>query len=252
MKMRKSTWLLLVLALVAIFLVAGCAPTTPPNGEEPNGEEPPPTPPADYCPSIDPNDIKTVVTSLYCGTDETYKEDNGAEASFSILISFDEEIVLLDTNPDNWKVEVDRWVHYKVGTELKKYEPQDIEAKALEVEQVGTNSIRILATVEDDGTNATPNVTLTSPFYGLICGETCYKEFVDLIVVGGEAAAEAIKDFYVDFVSWEYIGTAYPYTDGLGNTCPDACKIKGGVCCTACETCPPAPSTPPCPPGGCI
>ena len=29
MKMRKSTWLLLVLALAAILLVAGCEPTTP-------------------------------------------------------------------------------------------------------------------------------------------------------------------------------------------------------------------------------
>ena len=51
MKMRKSTWLLLVLALAAILLVAGCSPTpAPPNGEEPNGEEPTPPPADKECP----------------------------------------------------------------------------------------------------------------------------------------------------------------------------------------------------------
>ena len=239
MKMKKSTWLLLVLALVAIFLVAGCTATTPPNGEEPNGEEPPPTPPADYCPDI--AKIKTVVTSLYCGTDGEYAD----KASFSILISFDEEIVLLDTNPDNWKVEVDRWVHYKVGDVLKKYEPQNIGAEVKSVEQVGTNSIRIEATVVDPNTDG---ILGNNNFYGLICGETCYKTFVDLI----EEEAVPVTDFYVDFVSWEYTGTAYPYTDGLGNPCPDACLIKGGACCAVCEECEEEPPAPPCPPGGCI
>lgn len=259
MKMKKSTWLLLVLAIAAIFLVAGCAPTGPAPDEDENGEEPIPTPPpANYCPDI--TKIKTVVTSLGCA--EAVVDANGGnfivaavdgsiyeEGVFSILITFDENIILLDENPAHWTVTVDRWVHYKdADGKLQKYEPQDIPARVLLVEQAGANSIRIYAGVIDDGTNATPNtnVELATPFCGLICDEACYEAFVGLI-----ADAEPIEDYYVDSVSWEYTGTAYPYVDELGNICPDACLIKGEACCAACEECE-EPSVPPCPPGGCI
>lgn len=259
MKMKKSTWLLLVLAIAAIFLVAGCAPTGPAPDEDENGEEPIPTPPpANYCPDI--TKIKTVVTSLGCA--EAVVDANGGnfivaavdgsiceEGVFSILITFDENIILLDENPAHWTVTVDRWVHYKdADGDLQKYEPQNIPASVLLVEQVGANSIRIYAGVIDDGTNATPNVPLDPPFFcGLICDEACYETFVGLI-----DGAEPIEDYYVDLVSWEYTGTAYPYVDELGNTCPDACLIEGEACCAACEECEEEPPAPPCPPGGCI
>lgn len=83
MKMRKFTWLLLVLALVAIFLVAGCTATTPPNGEEPNGEEPPPTPTDKECPEV----VKTEVSKLYVADPTDLTKPN-----FQIKITFDENI----------------------------------------------------------------------------------------------------------------------------------------------------------------
>ena len=83
MKMRKSTWLLLVLALVAIFLVAGCTATTPPNGEEPNGEEPTPPPADKECPEV----VKTEVSKLYVADPTDLTKPN-----FQIKITFDENI----------------------------------------------------------------------------------------------------------------------------------------------------------------
>jgi len=94
MKMKKSTWLLLVLALAAIFLVAGCAPGTPP-APEPEPEPPTPTPPTDEaCPIA----IKTEVSKLYDAT---------GRANFQIVITFDENVVsTCIQNPANWAIEV--------------------------------------------------------------------------------------------------------------------------------------------------
>ncbi len=95
MKMKKSTWLLLVLAIAAIFLVAGCAPTGP--GEEPGGEEPPITPPpADTaCPKV----VSTVVSKLYAAT--------AADPNFQIKITFDEDFnSSCIENPDFWTITV--------------------------------------------------------------------------------------------------------------------------------------------------
>ncbi len=96
MKMKKSTWLLLVLAIAAIFLVAGCAPTGPaPTPPDENGEEPPPTPPADTkCPEV----VKTEVSKLF---------DPDGRANFQIVITFDENIEsTCIQNPANWTIEV--------------------------------------------------------------------------------------------------------------------------------------------------
>ena len=78
MKMRKSTWLLLVLALAAILLVAGCAPTTPGNGDEEPGNGEPTPPPADKeCPEV----VSTVVSKI-----------SEANANLKIVITFNENI----------------------------------------------------------------------------------------------------------------------------------------------------------------
>ena len=219
MKMRKSTWLLLVLALAAILLVAGCSPTTPPNGEEPNGEEPTP-PPAGGCPTK----METVVTSLYCGTGVTGKAD------FSILISFDKDIVLLDNNKDHWEVKVDRYVPYKKDGKSTTYKfKEPVKADIVEVTQPGSKLVKITATFKD------PEVG----FYGLICSQDCYEAFVDVLAPDGGYADKA----YADKITWEYKGGNYPYADILGNPCPD-CTIKGEACCQACEECVPEPGCP--------
>lgn len=84
MKMRKSTWLLLVLALAAILLVAGCAPTTPGNGDEEPGNGEPTPPPADKaCPKV----VKTEVSKLYVADPTDLTKPN-----FQIKITFDENI----------------------------------------------------------------------------------------------------------------------------------------------------------------
>ena len=81
MKMRKSTWLLLVLALAAILLVAGCAPTTPGNGDEEPGNGEPPADKA--CPKV----VKTEVSKLYVADPTDLTKPN-----FQIKITFDENI----------------------------------------------------------------------------------------------------------------------------------------------------------------
>jgi len=103
MKMKKSTWLLLVLALVAIFLVAGCEPTTPapPNGEEPGNGEEPPTPPADTdCPKV----VKTEVSKLYVAEED---KDDPEAPNFQIKITFDEDFdSSCIQNPAFWTITV--------------------------------------------------------------------------------------------------------------------------------------------------
>lgn len=81
MKMRKSTWLLLVLALAAILLVAGCAPTTPGNGDEEPGNGEPTADKA--CPKV----VKTEVSKLYVADPTDLTKPN-----FQIKITFDENI----------------------------------------------------------------------------------------------------------------------------------------------------------------
>lgn len=96
MKMKKSTWLLLVLAIAAIFLVAGCAPTGPaPTPPDENGEEPPPTPPADTaCPKV----VNTRVSKLF---------DPDGAANFQIVITFDEDFnSSCIQNPALWTIAV--------------------------------------------------------------------------------------------------------------------------------------------------
>ncbi len=238
MKMRKSTWLLLVLALAAILLVAGCSPTTPPNGEEPNGEEPTP-PPAGGCPTK----VETVVTSLYCGPGKILanKVKTIISPNLSILISFDKDIVLLDNNPANWKVTVDRYVpYYDPGADYDDAEHGFKGAEVLSVDgvvQVSSKLVRITATFKD------PEVD----FYGLICTEDCYKAFVDAML--GKHDKKAYAEGYADLIKWEYVGGGYPYSDILGNLCPD-CDINGEACCVACEICEPPEEH--CPIGGCI
>jgi len=241
MKMRKSTWLLLVLALAAILLVAGCSPTTPPNGEEPNGEEPTP-PPAGGCPTK----VKTVVTSLYCGPGKI-------SPNLSILISFDKDIVLLDNNPANWKVTVDRYVPFMADDDLETYKAA-LTATVDTVAQMSSKTIRITASVKDSfaGTFSahTPiNKPINKPnatFNGLICTENCYKAFVDVIAgANGALDIDYADEAYSDKVKWEYIGGGFPYSDILGNLC--SCDISGEACCVACEAC--ATPEPHCPIG---
>jgi len=227
--MKKTTWLLLAISLVAMLLVAGCAPTTPkPTASPtPTPTATPTTPPSNYCPTT----VETVVTSLYCGTDPNYAESASAEnvkASFSILISFDKDIVLLDDNETNWEVTVDRYVPYKdANNKSKIHEFKDKEAKVIEVKQVGTKLVKITATITD-----------INGFNGLICGQDCYEVFVDLITDASYADTA-----YADKIAWKYKGGNYPYTDILGNPCPD-CTIEGEACCQACEECVPEPGCP--------
>lgn len=220
--MKKSLWLLLAItALIAVFAVAGCQPTSPEPSPtaSPTPTVAPTTPPADYCPTT----VETVVTSLYCDISNTEVSPN-----LSILITFDKDIVLLDDNEANWKVTVDRYVPY--DGDDGPYEAT-LNAEVFDIEQVSSKLIRITATVVD------------GDFYGLICTESCYEKFVEDVL--GEEPTEG----YADTVTWAYIGGGFPYSDILGNLCPD-CDISDEACCVACETCEEPEEH--CPIGGCI
>ena len=154
MKMRKSTWLLLVLALVAIFLVAGCTATTPPNGEEPNGEEPPPTPPADKeCPEV----VKTEVSKLYVADPTDLTKPN-----FQIKITFDENInSSCIENLAKWAITVANTD--RVGTPTVTKLDVDVDGKIVTVK----------ARVVETG-------TAPAPTYEFVALEEDWEEFDDL------------------------------------------------------------------------
>lgn len=234
MKMRKSTWLLLVLALAAILLVAGCEPTTPAPTPPENGEEPPPTtPPADKeCPKV----VKTVVNNLY-------ESDPGW---FKITITFDEDIYsACAENPDNWTIKVKNSGRQNkeigafvgesiiVGNKIIMYayvgEPVDYKVK--------------YENVEGDKAIFAPQDV---PFLGLICSEDDadrYATNYEGATYGGEEwdelwdviSSNVAAPTAADLVTWG-LKEGCAIFDVLGNTC---CEYSGSACCIEpyCEEC---------------
>ena len=186
MKMRKSTWLLLVLALAAILLVAGCEPTTPAPTPPENGEEPTPPPTDKECPKV----VKTEVAKAYV-TGEGY--------GFKLTITFNEAIT------SSCVEDLTKWT-----ITVKNSDREDDELTIVD-ENITIKDI----SVSDDGkkvyVNAGVSETLTYSFKAVVAEEVCAvtyygevsKDFEGLICSEDDAEryAELTKEDVADALS---------------------------------------------------
>ena len=221
MKMRKSTWLLLVLALAAILLVAGCSPTTPPNGEEPNGEEPTPPPADKDCPKV----VKTVVSKIY--------DTTGTGQNFQIKITFNEDFnSSCIENPASWTIEVAN--PDRAGTPTVTKQIITVDGKVVTVKARVEEDVTYKVTyIGEDGVTSLQGI---KPFYGLICNKADAKAYAagytlpDGAILVSSTPAEPT---YADKVTWKLDCAVY---DDLGNVC---CEYEGEACCVEpyCEEC---------------
>jgi len=151
--MKKNLWVLLAIsALIAMFVIAGCqkavVPTPTPT--------PKPTPTPTAVPIVNPCPTKatTEVKSIYFGSDLLKDPSTG---DFSLYITFDKDISLLDATLANWQVKVFRSVPYKTAAGIEKVytPPKDadgdyaITAHTRSVTKVGSRTIQILASVSE-------------------------------------------------------------------------------------------------------
>jgi len=267
MKMRKSTWLLLVLALAAILLVAGCEPTTPTPTPPENGEEPTPPPADKECPKV----VKTEVAKAYIAADEGY----GFEGyGFKLTITFNEPITSgCIEDPKKWEVTVkndDReTTELKVGSGVKilgvdlstdnkkayvyATVTEELSYKVEDVVYSYTVSGKVYKDVIEE-----EKFPITEKFEGLICSKDDAKNYAtpddDLIVdeiwskvIGIPGVTKddiKIVDYDLvfgpdtpgsaDVVEWKLKDCVI--ADELGNAC---CDYSGKACCLepTCATC---------------
>jgi hypothetical protein len=240
--MKKSLWLLLVVAaLIAVFAVAGCMQGTTP--EEETTTPPPTTTPADTaCPQV----VSTTVSKLY-STDEGYKQ-------FQIKITFDEEISPASCiyDPANWYIKIENsipWVldddvdgvyNDAAGTYARKLDTAGKSGykNAITIKSVSIStdkkSIIVKASVTDDWQAL--NDGDKDPFEGIICGLADIDRFLNSedIAKTKDYAKNSSATYYADKISWQITGCAI--ADVPGNVC---CTFSGNDCCDepVCETC---------------
>jgi len=226
--MKKTTWLLLAISVVAMLLVAGCTPTTPTPTVSPSPTATATTPPTDKeCPKV----VSTVVTKLYAN-------DPTKDPNFQIKITFNENISsgCLE-NLSKWTVTV---------TNPGRQDADGKIAATIDDIIVGEKTVTIKARVEESVKYAVsyiiPGTTGDSlgigmnyfivPFYGLICDETDAKAYA-----GNYKKSDYLKDKIIlesdvtapttyDLVSWTLSDCAV--ADDLGNSC---CNFSGSGCC---------------------
>jgi hypothetical protein len=224
MKMRKSTWLLLVLALAAILLVAGCSPTTPPNGEEPNGEEPTPPPADKEC----PKPVKTVVSKIY---DTTGKDQN-----FQIKITFNEDFnSSCIEDPASWTIEVEN--PDRAGTPTVTKQIITVDGKVVTVKARVEEAVTYRVKYETETETETKTKTETKTFPGLICNKADAEAYATGYTLPEGAilvSSTPAEPTHADKVTWKLECAVY---DDLGNVC---CDFEGEACCVEpyCEECP--------------
>lgn len=237
--MKKSLWLLLVVAaLIAVFAVAGCMQGTTP--EEPTEPEEPTTPPADTaCPQV----VSTVVTKMYAWTDTS--------PNFKITITFDENIQSqCADDPANWTITISN--PGRVGGTLATTNG-DITITGISIDdnqivvsaRVVESGSRTVAAYDTNGDGIADNQnpgTVTYSFAGLICSPDDADEYEDEVNTvdnsesGGTAVGNsAVTIEYADEICWE-LDTDCVISDELGNGC---CGYSGCDCCVepVCEEC---------------
>jgi hypothetical protein len=266
--MKKNLWVLLALsALIAMFVIAGCAPKPSPT-PTPTPTTSPTAPPADTkCPEVVSTEVvKTfydvcnsgncdwnpVCSELYPTYSTNCCDVNGkatGTGAFKIIITFNENIDPIKSscvlNPANWVIKVKNPDRF--DTELTK------AAGEVQIIDIAINGKQIIVTagVMEKGTHQVwvlPGTPITIPyaFCGLVCNLNDANSYADVLngvgmvpplppILSGAVAAPTVADE----ISWE-IGSGCVVSDELGNFC---CGFSGSDCCVEpiCESCAPCP-----------
>jgi hypothetical protein len=249
--MKKNLWILLALAaLIAMFVIAGCAPKPSSPTPTPTPTASPTVPPAD---TAAPKVVSTEVFKYYaagCGAtciDKIYEACPDGSETFKIVITFDENIDPLKSscllNPANWYVEVTN-----DGRIVDPLLPLSTITGDVIVwgAEISGKQVIVTAGVAEDGENEVfldPSNPLTPtlvPYY--FCGLICNANDAALYAknVNGPYNGWAVKGVipapeYADLVYWE-IGPNCVVSDELGNV---NCGYNGSDCCleATCDTC---------------
>jgi len=261
--MKKNLWVLLALsALIAMFVIAGCAPKPSPSPTPTPTTTPKPTPKPDTeCPKV----VSTEVVKTYFSpcdscfpwvevSDSIYTNclDVTATPAFKIIITFDENIDPIKSscilNPANWVIEVTNPERYFGGNlDNKKLTLADGEVEITNVEIDGKKIIVTAGVIEygwhdifvlPNGTKE----TIEYLFCGLICNSDDAKSYANVLngkgnfaIISGAVTAPTVADE----VYWK-LNNGCVVADELGNFC---CEFEGKDCCVEpiCETCAPCP-----------
>jgi hypothetical protein len=251
--MKKNLWVLLALsALIAMFVIAGCAPKPSPT--------PTPTPtvvpteaPDTKCPEVVSTDVYKYYGEI-CNT--CYQNNNNIDQTlngkiyickagetplFKIVITFDENIDTLASScifdPTNWTIKVKNNERFS----------KEAIANAIVVEASGK---QIVITAQAYETGQLLNVysfpaggyiNMDEFLYcGLICSKVDAQKYADEInTYGGSILSGPLyiglfnAPTIADLVTWS---TGCLISDELGNYC---CSFKGEDCCLEpiCEDC---------------
>jgi len=242
--MKKNLWVLLALsALIAMFVIAGCAPKPTPT-PTPTPTTSPTAPPADTkCPEVVSTTVYKYGASL-CSSptciNALYPDCNGY-GGFKIVIEFDENIDTLASScifdPTNWTIKVKNNERFS----------KEAIANAIVVEASGK---QIVITAQAYETGQLLNVysfpaggyiNMDEFLYcGLICSKVDAQKYADEInTYGGSILSGPLyiglfnAPTIADLVTWS---TGCLISDELGNYC---CSFKGEDCCLEpiCEDC---------------
>jgi hypothetical protein len=268
--MKKNLWVLLALsALIAMFVIAGCAPKPTPS-PTPTPTTSPTAPPADTkCPEVVSTEVvktfydvcnsgncdwKPVCSELYPTYSTNCCDVNGkatGTGAFKIIITFNENIDPIKSscvlNPANWVIEVTN-----PDRKDNKLTLADGDVSVLDVKFDGKKII-VTAAVLEEGSNTVyvlPRgraVTFDYFFCGLICNSDDAKSYADVVngkkgnvgITGAVIAGEIKAPTVADEVYWK-LNSGCVVSDELGNWC---CDFDGKDCCVEpiCETCAPCP-----------
>jgi len=268
--MKKNLWVLLALsALIAMFVIAGCAPKPSPS-PSPSPTTEPTAPPADTkCPEL----VSTEVVKTYynvcsagsCGWDPVCSElysglystnccdavgDPIGTGAFKIIITFNENIDPIKSscvlNPLNWVIEVtnpDRF-EKKLTKELGDVQIVDI---AIDGKQIIVTAAVMEMGDHDVWLLTNEQFPIPYAFCGLICNIDDANSYANVLngvgmvpplpapIISGAIIAPTVADE----VYWK-LSSGCVVSDELGNWC---CGYDGKDCCVEpiCETCAPCP-----------
>jgi hypothetical protein len=235
--MKKNLWVLLALsALIAMFVIAGCAPKPSPS--------PTPTPTATPTTPVDTAAPKVVSTTVYkygaslcetCGG-ALYEECEGY-GGFKIVIDFNENIDTLMSsclyNPSSWDVWVKNSGRY--GTPLVNIQNIEINGKRIVITAQAweTDTLRDVYTLVGESYQMTPYL-----YCGLICNT------IDAKAYANEVNNNENPNLYIglwkaptaaDSVNWKLVKGCF-IADEFGNL---DCNYSDSDCCleATCETC---------------
>jgi len=258
--MKKNLWVLLALsALIAMFVIAGCAPKPTPT-PTPTPTTEPTAPPADTaapkvvstevfkyygavgnsCNDCGYCDLPSVEGALYsncdCDPDTTFEKVLPLTSqNFKIVITFDENIDSLVSsciyNPASWEIFV------KNAGRVTKSIPAIFRSA-----EINGKQIIVTASIMENGSltlipgYGVDPVTNYFAFCGLICNLNDAKQYA--AVVNGPYAIYSFAmaaPTVADEVTWKLLGSCV-VADELGNL---TCGYSGSDCCleATCDTC---------------